>query len=105
VIERVEDPLVLGPGDELVGRVRFDVAVDDPGEVERQVLDRGGEGHSSWICKKRVENTITYPSGQCCESGSISESRLGFNRVPGSVSGSGFAIRIRIQEGKNDPQT
>ncbi len=25
--------------------------------------------------------------------------------IPGSVSGSGFAIRIRIQEGKNDPQT
>jgi hypothetical protein len=53
VIERVEDPLVLGPGDELVGRVRFDVAVNDPGEVERQVLDRGGKGHSSWICKPK----------------------------------------------------
>jgi hypothetical protein len=25
--------------------------------------------------------------------------------IPESVSGSGFAIRIRIQEGKNDPQT
>jgi len=34
--------------------------------------------------------------GQCCGSG--------FN-LPGSVFGSGFAIRIRIQEGKNDPQT
>ncbi len=51
MIERVEDPLVLGPGDELVGGVRFDVAVDDPGEVERQVLDRRGKGHSGWICK------------------------------------------------------
>jgi hypothetical protein len=27
------------------------------------------------------------------------------NGVAGPVSGSGFAIRIRIQEGKNDPQT
>jgi hypothetical protein len=29
----------------------------------------------------------------------------GFNGVPGSVSRSGFAIRIRIQDGKNYPQT
>jgi hypothetical protein len=29
------------------------VAVNDPGEVERQVLDRGGKGHSSWICKPK----------------------------------------------------
>jgi hypothetical protein len=34
---------------------------------------------------------------QCCGSG------YGFNGVPGSVSGSGFATRI--QEGKNYPQT
>ncbi len=29
----------------------------------------------------------------------------GFNGVPGSISGSGFTVRIRIQEGKNYPQT
>jgi hypothetical protein len=58
VIEGVEDPLVLGPGDELVGRVRFDVAVDDPGEVERQVLDRGSKGHPSWICKRKGVKTL-----------------------------------------------
>jgi hypothetical protein len=28
----------------------------------------------------------------------------GYNGIPRSVSGSGFAIRIRIQEGKIDPQ-
>ncbi len=76
MIERVEDPLVLGPGDELVGRVRFDVAVDYPGEVERQVLDRGRKGHSSWICKKSVRNTKKYPFMQCCGSGSVSGSGL-----------------------------
>ena len=32
-VEWVEDPLVLGPGDELEGRVGLDVAVDDAVEV------------------------------------------------------------------------
>jgi hypothetical protein len=96
VIERVEDPLVLGPGDELVGRVRFDVAVDDAGEVERQVLDRGGEGHSSWICKKKeVKNTKKYPSRQCCGSRSgfgsgLDPDSMGYQvPYPDSQSGSG----------------
>jgi hypothetical protein len=39
----------------------------------------------------------TNAKNQRCGSGS------GFNGVPGSVSGSGFAIRI--QEGKNDSKT
>ena len=49
MVEGVEDPLVLGPGDELVGRVGLDVTVDDPGEVERQVLNGGGEGYPSRV--------------------------------------------------------
>ncbi len=44
---------------------------------------------SAQYSSKRKKNTQT-----CCGSGS------GFNGVPGSVSWSGFAIRIRIQEGK-----
>jgi hypothetical protein len=101
VIERVEDPLVLGPGDELVGRVGFDVAVDDPGEVERQVLDRGRKGHPSWIYKKKGLKTLTnVPSRQCCGS---TRNRIrvrigsGFNGVPGSVSGSG-SRRVKMTQ-------
>jgi hypothetical protein len=48
-----------------------------------------------WILK-----ISTAYQNQCCGSGSIS----GFNGVPGFVSGSGFASRIRIQEGKNSPE-
>ncbi len=50
MVEGVEDALVLGPGDELVGRVGLDVAVDNARQVERQVLDGRGEGHTSRIC-------------------------------------------------------
>jgi len=48
-IEGVEYPLVLGPRDELEGRVRLDVAVDDPAQGQGQVLDCWGEHHSSRI--------------------------------------------------------
>jgi hypothetical protein len=40
--------------------------------------------------------SVSATKSQACGSGSR------FNGVPGSVSG--FATRIRIQEGKNDPQ-
>ena len=45
----------------------------------------------------KVRHRAVDPRNQCCGSGSVS------NGVPGSLSGSGFAIRIRIQEGENDP--
>ncbi len=36
--------------------------------------------------------------------GSVSGTESGFNQVSGSACGSGLGIRIRIQEGKNDPK-
>jgi hypothetical protein len=54
MVERVKDPLVLGPGDELVWRVGLNVAVYDAWEVEGQVLDSRGEGYSRWICNFNV---------------------------------------------------
>ena len=51
-VERVEDPLVLRPGDELEGGVGLDVTVDDPAEGQRQILDRRGEHNPGWVCNK-----------------------------------------------------
>ena len=42
----VEDPLVLGPRDELEGGMALNVAVNDPTEVKRKVLD-GGRVHNA----------------------------------------------------------
>jgi hypothetical protein len=39
-----------------------------------------------------------------CQFAVLTRCGFGFNWVPGSVSGSWFAIRNRIQEGKNNPQ-
>jgi hypothetical protein len=41
---------------------------------------------------------------QCCKSGYVSGIGSGFNGVPGSVSVSGFAIRIRIHNPDPDPR-
>ena len=51
-VEGVEDPLVLGPGDELEGRVGLDVTVDHPAEGQGQVLDGRGEHNAGRVCKK-----------------------------------------------------
>ena len=48
-VERVEYSLVFCPGDELEGRMGLDMAVDDPTEVERQVLDGWGEHHAGRV--------------------------------------------------------
>ena len=50
-VERVEYSLVFCPSDELEGWMRLDMAVDDPTEVERQVLDGWGEHHPGRVCK------------------------------------------------------
>jgi hypothetical protein len=46
----LEEPLVLGPGDVLQGRIRLYVAVDDAGHTERQVLGRRVERHLRRVC-------------------------------------------------------
>ena len=50
-VERVKYSLVFCPSDELEGRMRLDMTVDDPTEVERQVLDGWGEHHPGRVCK------------------------------------------------------
>ena len=50
-VERIEYSLVFCPSDELEGRMRLDMTVDDPTEVERQVLDGWGEHHPGRVCK------------------------------------------------------
>ena len=54
-LKRVEYPLVLGPGDELEGGVALDVAVNDPAQVERKILDGGGVHHAARVWN-RVNN-------------------------------------------------
>ena len=51
-VEGVEYPLVLGPRDELEGRVGLDVTVDHPAEGQGQVLDGRGEHNAGRVCKK-----------------------------------------------------
>jgi hypothetical protein len=70
-----------------------------------QIIDQNGRLRSSKKPPALQRENPAYPNiinklsflNQCCGSGS------GFNGVPESISGS--AIRIRIQEGKNYPQT
>ena len=48
-VEGVKYSLVFGPGDELERRMGLDVTVNDPCEMEWQVLDGWSEHHPSWV--------------------------------------------------------
>jgi hypothetical protein len=77
--------------------------------VLRLRLDRRELAATSRLLKYTVCNEVTGVSDPDPQSGSrlgcsFSDPGFEFNQVSGSVSGSGFRIRIRIQEGKNDPQ-